>query len=236
VNRKFETRRWSVVLAARTGHSTESRRALAWLCEAYWYPLYAFIRRQGYDPEDARDLTQGYLASLLERGDLRDVRPELGRFRSFLLASVRHYLANERRREHAKKRSPGRPLLSLYADMAEDRYRVEPADELTPEVLFERKWAATVFDRAVSRLGNEWGDGVRARKFEKLRGYLTGDDSASYLEAAGALAMTEDAVKATVHRLRRRFGELLREEIAQTVRDPKDVDDEIRYLLDVLAA
>lgn len=235
VNGQFETTHWSLVLAARTGQSTESRSALARLCEAYWFPLYSFIRRQGYGAEEARDLTQGYFARLLERGDLKDVSPELGRFRSFLLASVKHFLSNERERERARKRSPGQPLISLDAGVAEDRYRIEPADALTPETLFERKWAMTVLERALERLGEEWGDAERARRFEKLRGFLLGDaPSASYRQVGDELGMTEDEVKVEVHRLRRRFGELLRGEIAHTVRDPKDVDEEIRYLLGVL--
>lgn len=225
------------MLAARTGRSEEGRKALAWLCEAYWYPIYAFIRRQGHDPEDARDLAQGYFARLLERRDLQDVDPALGRFRSFLLASVRHFLSNERDRERAKKRVPEKPLLSLYADMAEDRYRIEPVDALTPEMLFERKWAATVLERALGRLAAEWAGGERGRRFEALRTQLTGEKpTESYREAATDLGMTEEAVKMTVQRLRKRYSELVREEVAQTVRDPQDLDGETRYLFGVLGA
>src|SRR5262249_41550325 len=137
---RFQTTHWSLVLAARDATGIESREALEALCSAYWFPLYAFIRRQGFGEEEARDLTQGYFTRILERRDLEDVRPELGRFRSFLLASVRHFLSNERDRERAKRRFPDRPLLSLDARDAEGRYRVEPADDLTPEALFERKW------------------------------------------------------------------------------------------------
>jgi RNA polymerase sigma-70 factor (ECF subfamily) len=235
VQSRFETTRWSLVLAARTGQSAEGRKALAWLCEAYWYPIYAYVRRQGYAPEDARDLTQGYFARLLERGDLQDVDPALGRFRSFLLASVRHHLSNERDRERAKKRAPERPLLSLYADMAEDRYRVEPADAATPEMLFERKWASTVLERALARLREEWSGGERQRRFERLGGYLTGEEPAApYAEAGRALGMTEESVRVAVHRLRRRLGDLLREEVAQTIRDVSDLDAEVRYVLGVL--
>ncbi len=224
-----------MVLAARTGQSVESREALARLCEAYWYPIYAFVRRQGYGADEARDLTQGYFARLIEKRDLRAVDPDLGRFRSFLLASVRHFLSNERDRERAKKRSPDSPVLSLDAESAERMYRVEPAERLTPETLFERKWAMTVLERSFSKLGEEWGEGERARRFEKLRGHLIGDAPAAvYAEIAGSLGMTEDAVKVTVHRIRRRFGEILREEIAHTVRDAEDVDQELRYLLTVL--
>ncbi|MFY9551391.1 MAG: sigma-70 family RNA polymerase sigma factor [Thermoanaerobaculia bacterium] len=235
MNGRFATTHWSLVLAARSGESVESRNALEALCAAYWYPLYAFVRRQGYGAEAASDLTQGYFARLLERRDLKQVDPSLGRFRSFLLASVKHFLSNELDRERAKKRSPDRPLLSLDAEGAEDRYRVEPTDELTPETLFERKWAATVLERTLTRLGQEWTGGERWKRFEKLRGHLSGDvPASSYRELGVSLDMTEDAVKVTVHRLRRRFGDLLRQEIADTVREPGDVDDEIRYLLGVL--
>lgn len=233
----FRTTRWSVVLAARSGQSTESRSALAQLCEAYWYPLYAFVRRQGYGPEEACDLTQGYFARLIEREDLRQVDPDRGRFRSFLLASMKHFLANERDREKAKKRSPGQPLLSLDAEAAEGKFRIEPAGGLSPETLYEKKWATTVLDRALERLRAEWSGDERQRRFETLRGHLVGDTkTSSHREAAQALGMTEEAVKVTVHRMRFRFAELLRVEIAHTLRDPSDVDEEIRHLFDVLGA
>jgi RNA polymerase sigma factor (sigma-70 family) len=232
---RFQTTHWSLVLAARSGHSPESRVALEELCRAYWFPIYAFIRRQGYPSEEARDLTQGFFALLLERRDLVGVRPELGRFRSFLLASVTHFLSNELDRERARKRAPDQPLLSLDAAEAEHRYALEPADTLTPETLFERKWAAAVVARTLARLQSEWTGDDRAPRFRALRGHLAGDEPAGpYAEVATALGMTEDAVKVTVHRLRKRFGELLRGEIAETVRDPGDVDDEIRHLLSVL--
>lgn len=232
---RFETTRWSLVLAARTGHGPEGKKALAWLCEAYWYPIYAYVRRQGYGPEDARDLTQGYFARLLERRDLQDVDPALGRFRSFLLASVGHFLSKERDRDRAQKRAPEKPLLSLYADMAEDRYRVEPVDELTPEMLFERKWASTVFERSLTRLQSEWAGGERQNRFERLSGYLTGEEPApAYGDAGRVLGMSEEAVGVAVHRLRRRLGELLREEVAQTVQDGGSLEQEVRYVLGVL--
>ncbi len=232
---RFQTTHWSLVLAARTGQSPESKDALEKLCNAYWFPVYAFVRRQGYGSEEARDLTQGFFARLLERRDLKDVRPELGRFRSFLLASVKHFLSNELDRERAKKRAPGAPLVSLDAREAEDRYGLEPADLMTPETLFERRWAGTVLARTLARLELEWTGDERARRFRLLRGHLTGDElGASYREIGAALGMTEDAVKMFVSRLRRQFGELLRAEIANTVPEPGDVDDEIRYLLGVL--
>jgi RNA polymerase sigma-70 factor (ECF subfamily) len=235
MNPDFTTTRWSLVLAAQAGESTQSRRALGELCAAYWFPIYAFVRRQGYSADDASDLTQGYFARLLEKEDLKDVDPRLGRFRSFLLASVKHFLSNERDRARARKRSPGQPLLELDGQSAEDRFSIEPADDLTPEDLFERRWAMTVLERTLERLAAEWSEGARARRFRRLRGYLTDADPAgSYAGAAADLGMSEDAVKVAVHRLRRRYGELLRDEIAQTVGSPDDVDDEIRYLLGIL--
>lgn len=234
---RFQTTHWSLVLAARTGQSPESRTALEELCNAYWFPLYAFVRRQGYGAEEARDLTQGYFARLLERRDLRQVRPELGRFRSFLLASVKHFLSNELDRERAKKRGSGAPMLSLDTREAEVRYASEPADAMTPEVLFERKWATTVLERTLAQLDAEWTGADRAPRIRALRGFLAGDEeAASYREVGESLGMSEDAVKTTVYRLRKRFGELLRGEIEQTIRDPADVDDEIRHLLTVLNA
>jgi RNA polymerase sigma factor (sigma-70 family) len=233
----FRTTRWTVVLAAAKGEGAASRDALGSLCEAYWYPVYAFVRRQGFGAEEARDLTQGYFTRLIEHRGLKNVRPELGRFRSFLLASVRHYLSNERDREQARKRAPEKPLVPLDAQSAEDRYQAEPEDALTPETVFEQKWAMTVFERALLRLRAEWIGDEKSRRFLAFRRFLTGDEPApSYRELAPELGMTEDAVKVSVHRLRQRYGELLREEIGQTVNDPADVDDELRHLLSVRKA
>ena len=232
---RFQTTRWSLILAARSGRSPDSREALEALCKAYWFPLYAFIRRLGFGADEARDLTQGYFARLIEHRDLKDVRPDLGRFRSFLLGSVKHFVSNELDRQRAKKRAPERPLLSLDATEAERLYRFEPVDALTPESVFERKWAATVVQRTLERLGAESSGSPRAARFEALRGHLAGEGpETSHRDLGVRLGMTEDAVKVTLHRLRRRFGELLREEIRDTVRDRDDVDDEIRHLLGVL--
>ena len=232
---RFQTTHWSLVLAARTGESSESREALEKLCEAYWFPLYAFVRRQGFEAEDARDLTQAYFTRLIEKRDLEDVKPELGRFRSFLLVSVKHFLANELDRERARKRAPAATLESLDALDAESRYAREPVDALTPESVFHRKWADTVLDRTFTRLEREWAGEDRAARYGLLRRHLAGEEPAPpYRQLAAALGTTEGAVKMTVHRLRKRFGELLREEIATTVRDPEEIDDEIRHLLGTL--
>jgi RNA polymerase sigma-70 factor (ECF subfamily) len=196
--------------------------------------VYAFVRRQGYGAEEARDLTQGYFARLIERRGLKDVHPDLGRFRSFLLASVRHFLSNERDREAARKRAPTDGIVSLDAEAAEGRYLAEPADALTPETVFERKWANTVFERTLARLRAEWIGDEKKRRFRVLSGFLSGSEPApSYREIAAELGMTEDAVKVGVHRLRQRYGDLLRQEIADTVQDPGEVDDELRHLLDI---
>jgi RNA polymerase sigma factor (sigma-70 family) len=234
---RFATTRWSLVLTAAGGESSRSRQALGELCEAYWYPLYAFIRRRGHTPEQAADLTQGYLLRVLEKGYLKQVTPEAGKFRSFLFASVQHYLSNQHDRERAVKRGGGRTPLSLDADAAEGRYRIEPADGLTPERLFERRWALEVLQRAMARLREEAVRTGDARRFEKLKTYVTGEDSApAYREAAAELGMTETAVAVAVHRMRKQFGQRLRNEIAETVADPREIDEEIRHLLAALSS
>jgi len=229
---RFETTRWSVVVAAAKGDSSRSREALATLCQAYWPPLYAFVRRRGYSPAEAEDLTQAYFAQLLEKNYLGDVRAEAGRFRSFLLASLTHFLANERDREHARKRRPEQGLISLDTNEAERNYSREPADHLTPERLYEQRWAAMVLGRVLARLRNEFAEAGESARFDRLRPRLTGGPPAApYAEIASQLGLSVGAVKTAVHRLRSRFGELLREEVAALVKDPSQVDDELRYLL-----
>ena len=235
MNPKFATTNWSLVLAAGDGDSGRARHALEDLCSAYWYPIYCLIRRQGYAPEEAADLTQGYLVQLLEKDYLGQVSPERGRFRSFLFASVKHFLSNERDRARAAKRGGGRAPVSLDWAVAEGRYRVEPTEGLTPEKLFEKRWATTVLDRTMEQLRAEAARTGFEQRFERLKGYLTGEGPApAYGEVGEDLGMTESAVAVAIHRLRKRFGQLLREEIAETVADPGDVAGEIRYLLAVL--
>jgi RNA polymerase sigma-70 factor (ECF subfamily) len=232
---KFATTQWSQVLAAREPTGTESQKALASLCEAYWYPLYAYVRSQGHDPEESRDLTQAYFAYLLEKNILEDVDPAAGRFRSFLLATLKHYVANERRKQGALKRGGGTQTISLDGEDAESRYGMEPADKLTPEQVFENRWALTVLERAMRCLEAEWGDGDRRKQFEQLRPHLTGQEPRiPFREVAAALEMTEVAVRGAMHRLRQRFGQLIRDEIAETVAKPDEVDDEVRHLLAVV--
>lgn len=231
----FHATRWSVVLAARGGSPSAARRALGELIQAYWYPLYAFVRRRGQSAAEAEDLTQEFFTRLLERHDLASVDPAKGRFRSFLLASLKHFLANEWDRRHALKRGGRRQALSLDTLDAETRYGLELADELTPEKLFERKWALTVLDQVLVRLKGEYAAAGKAALFDALKGFLTGLASeASQAQIAVNLGLTPNAVRVAVHRLRKRYRHLLREEISQTVATPADVDEEIRFLLGCL--
>ena len=227
----FDTTRWSIIAAARSSDPDAARAALSTLCEAYWYPLYAFIRRWGADPESARDLTQAFFASLLERRDIEQVRPERGRFRTFLLASVKHFLLNEAARSRAAKRGGGTTPMPLTFDEAEGRYQFEPADATTPETLYERRWALTVLERVISTVRAKWQQGGRGTEFELLKTTLLGEGPAGgYAAAADQLGRTEGAVKVAVHRLRKTFRAELRAAIAETVSDPGDVDEELKYL------
>jgi RNA polymerase sigma factor (sigma-70 family) len=231
---RFDTTNWSVVLKAGSGDTTGCREALATLCETYWYPVYAFIRRSGASAEDAEDLTQAYFARFLEKRFLDDVRPERGRFRSFLLVSVRNFVHNERDRERALKRGGGTRPLPLHCAEGEVRYEREPVDAVTPEVLFERAWVRAVLDRALARLEAEAERELRGERFAQLRSFLVGDGpEATYAELAHEWRVGESAVRVAVHRLRRRFGAVLREEVGQTLQEPGDVEEEIRYLLTV---
>ena len=233
---QFVTTSWTQVLAAREAASTESRQALEDLCHAYWYPLYALVRRQGFDADEAKDLTPGYFAQILEKGYLDDFDPSLGRFRVFLKTSVKHFLSKERDKARAWKNGGRADIVSLDLDDGEGRYSHEPVERLTPEEIYERRWALTILDRALGRLRGELVEADRAAEFDALKGFLTGEEPRlPYREVAAALSMTEAAVKMSVHRLRQRFGALLRQEIAETVARPDDVDDEVRHLLGVIA-
>jgi RNA polymerase sigma-70 factor (ECF subfamily) len=218
-----------MVGAAGHGAPDEMRRGLAELCQTYWYPIYAFIRRDGADAEQAMDLTQGFFARLLEKGDLADVDRSRGRFRSWLLASVKHFVANERDRERASKRGGGRAAISIDAADAESRYRLEPAEALTPEKIFERRWAMTLLAQVLDVLRQEWESAGRGRQFEALKECLGGGEGGNQ-KAAGELGMSDAAVRMAVHRLRRRYREILRERIAQTVDTPEQVEEEIAFL------
>jgi RNA polymerase sigma-70 factor (ECF subfamily) len=232
---RFATTHWSLVAAARDRAEPGAEEALAALCAAYWYPLYAYVRRRGHGADEAQDLTQEFFARLLEKGFLAQADRGRGHFRSFLLAACDHFLANERDRARAKKRGGGHRLLSLDWADAEGRYRVEPADELTPEKLFQRRWALTLLQEVLGRLRADFAARGKGRLFERLRGTLVGGEgTAPYREIAAELGLSEGAVKVAAHRLRQQYRDLLREEIARTVGAPEQVDEEIRELFAAL--
>jgi RNA polymerase sigma factor (sigma-70 family) len=231
LGRPFATTHWSVVLAAGHGDQPDSEAALAALCEAYWYPLYCYIRRRGHGADEAQDLTQEFFATLLEKESLRAADPHRGRFRSFLLASMNHFLANQRRRQLAQKRGGGRAPLSLDFPSAESRLSREPWHDLTPEKAYERRWAMTLLERGLSKLRQEYVDGGNAALFDRLSIFLAGDRGPAHRDIAAELGMTQGAVKVAVHRLRGRCRQQLRYEVAQTVAAGQDVEDELRDLL-----
>ncbi len=228
---QFPTTRWSlIVLARKRDTTTECEDALASLCASYWYSLYAFARRLGYTVEDAKDLTQGFFVRLLEKNYLLQFERERGRFRTFLLAAFRHYVANEYDRARAEKRGGGYRTLSLDFDDAEVRYRHEPVDPQTPERIYERRWALTVLDRALDRVAGEYGMGRRAW-FDRLQPFLAAEaHELSCTRIAAELETTENAVRVALHRLRRRFREALRAEVAETVANTEETEDEIHFL------
>ncbi len=232
---RFATTRWSQVLAARDGADSQSRQALAALCEAYWYPLYAFVRYQGYEVEAAQDLTQAYFAELLEKDFLRAVGPEGGRFRSFLLASLKNFMSKQRTRARAKKRGGGQAPISIDAVSAEKRFAVEPIDQLTPDRVYERRWAMTVLGRSMDRLARKYVEKGKSDRFEGLRDFLTGQlPKRPYEEVAAELGISEATLRVAISRMRQEFGEYLRLEIAETVSDPSELDSELKYLLSVI--
>jgi RNA polymerase sigma-70 factor (ECF subfamily) len=222
------------VLAAGQQPTESAEAALAKLCQSYWYPVYAFVRRRGNNQDDARDLTQEFFSRLLEKNYLKDADPERGRFRSFLLAAVRHFLANEWNRGQAQKRGGGVLTIALDPGTAEGRYSLEPANQETPESLYERQWAMALLDQVMAGLRQEYASDGRLDHFEKLAPYLTGTGELPYADIAHQWKSSEGAVKVAVHRLRKRYRHLLRQKIAETVVSPEDVDDEIRFLLSAL--
>jgi RNA polymerase sigma-70 factor (ECF subfamily) len=229
---RVATTQWSQVLAARDGTDTEARAAVESLCRTYWQPLYAYIRHQGYAPDAARDLTQGFFAEFLEKDFLAEVDPEKGRFRSFLLASLRHFLAHQRRSARALKRGGGTRTLSLDTEAGEEAYALQSSAQQTPVDVFEKRWATTVLERAMVRLRKDSAASGDAAQFAGLKQYLTSPEpQMPYREVAEELAMSQGAVATAVHRMRQRYGRCLRTEIADTVADPADVDDELRHLL-----
>jgi len=234
--RVFPVTRWTVILAAGGKPSPESRAALERLCGSYWYPLYAFVRRSGYSPSDAEDLTQGFFAGLLEHNWIAHADRQKGRFRSFLLMAMKRYLAKEWDKARRLKRGGQIRLVALQFDTAETRYSLEPADTRTPEQVFERHWAITLLSAVLKRLREDYGRDGKARLFEALEPCLIGkSDTQPYAALADHLQMTEGAVKMAVSRLRKRYREFLKEEISQTVASPSEVEEELRHLFRVLA-
>src|SRR6266511_4365730 len=230
----FATTHWSLVLAAR-GESTEADAALEKLCRTYWWPLYGFVRREGYKPEDAQDLTQAFFVRLLERRDLETVRQERGRLRSYLLASIKNFLSKARHRELTVKRGEGRPLVSLEDLLARERTDQEPAHKLSADRIYERRWALTLLEQVLVRLRAEYEAAGKLPLFDRLKELLAKESGQpSQAEIAAELQMTENAVKQAFHRLRHRYGQLLREEIAHTVAVQDDVEDELRHFIAVL--
>jgi RNA polymerase sigma factor (sigma-70 family) len=235
--RAFASTHWSLVLAAGKDGSPDARAALEKLCRLYWYPLYSFVRLSGYAPLDAQDLTQGFFLQLLQKNYLDAVDPRKGKFRSFLLASLKHYLSNERDRARAQKRGGGQVPISIDEQDAEGRYRLEPVAQMTPEKLYERRWALTVLDQTLARLREEYDSSGRSELFNKLKAGLTGEDPGlAHAEIGRQLGMSSGAVKVASHRLRRRFREILRAEIAETVASPDEIDEELRHLFQALSS
>lgn len=231
----FVTTHWSAVLAAGRSDSTRAQAALATLCSTYWYPLYAYVRRRGYGPEDSQDLTQEFFSRLLRQNWLAQADRQRGRFRTFLLAALSHFLANEWDKARAQKRGGRVQLVPLQLDSAETRYGQEPPDLLTPEQCYERRWALALLDRVLSRLQDENAAAQKLELFETLKPCLLGErQNQPYTVLATKLGLTEGAVKVAVHRLRQRYRQLLREEIAHTVATPAEVDEEMRYLVTVV--
>jgi RNA polymerase sigma-70 factor (ECF subfamily) len=234
---RFRETRWSIVLGAGHPGTPEAREALATLCRIYWYPLYAYVRREGHSASDAQDLTQEFFTRLLDKNYVGAADRTKGKFRSFLLASLRNFLANERRRALAQKRGGGRAVFSLDVSEGETRFAFEPAHELTAEKVYERRWALTLLERTVATLREEFARSDKLPLFEHLKVHLGGEGSdVPYAPIAAALGMTEGAVKVAAHRLRLRCRELLRAEIAQTVAGPDEVDEELRDLFNAVGS
>ena len=228
----FATTHWSVVLAAGQQDAPQASEALEKLCRTYWYPLYVYVRRRGHSVEDAQDLTQQFFAHLLQRGRFRVADPGRGRFRTFLLHALEHFLINEWKRAHRLKRGGETPSLSLDAEDAEHRYANEPAATLTPERAYEKRWAMTLLERVLAALQQEYAEAGKSPVFEELAELLWGKDaSVSYAQIGERLGMTEGAARGAMHRLRERYRERLRAEVAQTVAHADEVEEELRYLI-----
>lgn len=234
---QFATTHWSLVLAAGDHESPVSQQALEELCQAYWFPVYAYVRRRTPDVHEAQDLTQAFFAQLLRKQTIANADPDRGRFRAFLLTACKRFIVNEWHKAQTKKRGGGKARLSLDFDSGESKYSVEAVDSVTPERLFEQQWAIALLARVLDRLGDEFAAKDKSQQFDQLKPFLSGSKPGeAFSEAADALGISEAAVKVAAHRLRKRYRELLRHEIAQTVATSEDVDDEIRNLFAVLGS
>lgn len=230
----FVTTHWSVILAAKETASPQAMSALETLCRTYWYPLYAFARRKGHSPEDAKDLAQGYFCQLLDKDYLHSVQPQLGKFRTFLLTSFQHFLANEWDRSQTQKRGGGYCLISLDEDRGEEAYRQEPITDLTPEKLFDRRWAIALLELTLQRLEEEAAQAGKSPLFQALKGMITGGGEAGdYAIIARQMGLSEGSLRVAAHRLRQRYRELLIEEITNTVSHPREINEELAYLMSV---
>jgi RNA polymerase sigma-70 factor (ECF subfamily) len=230
----FPTTHWSVVLATTHADSERAQAALARLYQAYWYPLYSFVRARGYPPHEAQDLAQDFFCSLLKRNSLQSVTKEKGRFRSYLMGAAKHFLANEWNKMRREKRGGAHTFVALDDALAESRFLKEPAHAETPETIYEKTWATVLLERVMTQLRREY-EGAKARQFEELKVCLSGEKSAaSYAEIGARLEMSEAAVKVAVHRMRARYRELLCKEISDTVAHPAEIEDELKHLLNVL--
>ncbi|HXF11039.1 MAG TPA: sigma-70 family RNA polymerase sigma factor [Desulfuromonadaceae bacterium] len=231
----FATTHWSVVLTAGRTDTTRAHDALAKLCQSYWYPLYAYVRRRGYSSHDAQDLTQAFFTRLLERRSLGHVDPSLGRFRSFLLAALNNFLASEWKSAQAQKRGGGQQTISLDLAAAEQRYDLEPADRSSPDKAFDKQWALALLGEVLAKLEEEYRRDGQSKLFAALKQTLTGSrETQPYEELAGQLGISEGTIKVTVHRLRKRYRDLIRDEIANTVASTADIDAEMHHLLEAL--
>jgi RNA polymerase sigma-70 factor (ECF subfamily) len=236
---RFQTTHWSAVLLSAQSEAPGSRAALADLCKRYWYPIYSFVRRKGYNADDAQDLTQGFFLSLLDRKALSQVHPAKGKFRSFLLASLRNYLSDQFDRRHSLKRGKNIEFVSFDFQNGDERYLSEPRDALTAEKIFDARWAMILLDETLRRLRDEYAAQQKLTVFECLKPFLspaTKQTLPSYKQIADKLNCSLGRVKTLIHRLRKRYSELMREEVARTVTDPKDVDQEIHALCEALIA
>jgi RNA polymerase sigma-70 factor (ECF subfamily) len=232
----FATTHWSVVLAAGKSSSPNQKQALETLCQGYWFPLYAYLRQRGLDSHQAEDSTQAFFTHILDKHGLQAADPKYGKFRSFLLIRLKSFVCDERDRAQAKKRGGGRKILSLGFQNAEGQYALEPTDQLSPEKLFEKSWALTVLERTMDRLENEMAEKSKKKLFDHLKVYLTTEkDVIPYRNMAKKLKMAEGSVRVAVHRLRRRYRKLLRDEIAQTVAAEDQIDEEMGHLFAALA-